>query len=272
MKNNILYRCTGAALLFASAGLWAADPAPVVDTASQNSSTQQRTILDLLNRLDQLERELRQLRGDLEVSNHDIASLKNQQRELYLDMDRRLRDLELSGVRGSAAPASPQNMTSGSPADNKTPAAEPPAMNAKPTSSGPVSAEPPGEQEKIDYRSAFNLLKEGRYDRSITAFLAFMKKYPQSSYADNAQYWLGEANYVSRKYKDAVIEFNKVLSDYPTSPKVPDAMLKLGFTHYELKEWDKAKELLQRVVKDYPDSSAAKLAETRLKRLQKEGH
>ena len=99
-----------------------------------------------------------------------------------------------------------------------------------------------------------------------------MKKYPQSSYADNAQYWLGEANYVSRKYKDAVIEFNKVLSDYPTSPKVPDAMLKLGFTHYELKEWDKAKELLQRVVKDYPDSSAAKLAETRLKRLQKEGH
>lgn len=269
MNYKILYRCTGVALLLVSTGLWAADPAPVVETALQNSSTQQRTMLELLNRLDQLERELRQLRGDLEVSNHDIASIKNQQRELYLDMDRRLRELELSGVRGSSTQASPESAVPTAPSAGKTPTAEQvPESRAAPTATAAAASE----QEKIDYRSAFNLLKEGRYDRSISAFVAFMKKYPQSSYADNAQYWLGEANYVSRKYKDAVTEFNKVLSDYPASPKVPDAMLKLGFTHYELKEWDKARELLQGVVKNYPDSSAAKLADTRLKRMQSEGH
>jgi tol-pal system protein YbgF len=146
------------------------------------------------------------------------------------------------------------------------------AAGTAPTAMSADPALPPTREEKDAYRMAFNLLKEGRYDRSIRAFSSFLDGYPTSTYADNAQYWLGEANYVSRKYSAAVKEFGKVVSNFPDSTKAPDAMLKLGFTHYELKQWDKAREMLSAVIQKHPKSSAAKLAETRLKRMQSEGH
>ena len=223
----------------------------------------QRNMLDLLNRVEQLQKEVRQLRGQIEVLTHENDSIKKRQRELYLDMDRRLREVELGAARvpsatqdNKAAHVTPKVDTKS--ASNKTPAVSP-------------RTTPPTPEEKTAYHRAFNLLKEGRYDQSISAFETFLKQHPGSTYADNAQYWLGEANYVSRKYRNAVTEFNKVLSSYADSPKVPDAMLKLGFTHYELKEWDKARKILEEVVQKYPKSSAARLAKTRLQRMQKEG-
>jgi len=234
--------------------------------ARTGTTATNRSMVEMFGRLNQLQNELRQVRGDMEVINHELRGIKKRQRELYLDIDRRLSDLEAGSVRKDGSlPANDQ-------AEQPTP-----ANVAGGTSSGGQAPDttqtlPPSREEKDAYRSAFNLLKEGRYNQSIKAFAGFLAQYPGSTYADNAQYWLGEANYVSRKYPAAVTEFNKVLTAFPNSSKVADAMLKLGFTHYELKEWAKAREILTAVVQKYPDSSAAKLADTRLQRLKNEGH
>jgi len=242
-------------------------PALAQDPRASSGQAVNRSSIELLNKLDELQTELRQLRGDMEVVNHELSGIKRRQRELYLDMDRRLGDLELASV--NAVPATKSNEQAG----QETGQLQTSGNDAKTKVATVVSnPEPPTRQEKDAYRSAFNLLKEGRYDRSIKAFSQFMSSYSGSTYADNAQYWLGEANYVSRKYDAAVKEFGKVISIYPESTKVPDAMLKLGFTYYELKQWDKSREILSAVVQKYPKSSAAKLSDTRLKRLQREGH
>ncbi len=98
-----------------------------------------------------------------------------------------------------------------------------------------------------------------------------MKTYPNSSYADNAQYWLGEANYVSRKYRSALREFKRVIEGHPDSPKIGDAMLKLGFTYYELKQYGKSRKMLEKVVRQFPKSTVSRLAQTRLNRMKTAG-
>jgi tol-pal system protein YbgF len=266
--NKSLY-LIALSLLLSSVSAVAQDP-PGRPTAN-------RSAVEILYRLDQLEKEIRQLRGDMEVVNHELSGIKRRQRELYLDIDRRLSDLELASGRsgnikdtGAGNQAQMPGQTS-SQMPGQTQQQQAAAGTASPVMPGD-KPQPPTREEKDAYRMAFNLLKEGRYDRSIRAFSSFLAGYPNSTYADNAQYWLGEANYVSRKYSAAVKEFGKVVSNFPDSTKAPDAMLKLGFTHYELKQWDKAREMLNAVMQKYPKSSAAKLAETRLKRMQGEGH
>lgn len=224
-----------------------------------------QNMMEILTSLEQLESEVRQLRGDVEEMTHEMRNVRQRQRDLYVDVDRRLRELELSGVRSSASTSPITEMPSttdvGVTSSISTPSISPaPAVSA------------PDRKEREAYNNAFNLLKEGRYDQSIQAFQAFIKQYPQSGYTDNAQYWLGEANYVSRKYKVAVEEFRKVIKNFPASPKVSGAMLKLGFAYYELENWKNARQTLQSILKKYPADTAARLAETRLQRMQSEGH
>jgi len=271
--------CVFAVALVSAGTTVAAEPAtasaPPPAAAAPAQSPETRRLLELLGRLDQLEREVRQLRGDLEVTSHDLKGLKDRQRELYLDLDRRLRALEVGGVHQAPAAAPPPSPASAAPPTAATAAPGSASAAAAPapasSSPGPATAAP-SPQEHQAYEAAFNLLKDGRYPQAITAFQQFLKAHPASGYADNAQYWLGEANYVSRNFKGAANEFGKVLSNYPSSPKIPDAMLKLGFTYYELAKWGEARSTLQDVIKRYPQSTAARLAETRLQRMSKEGH
>jgi tol-pal system protein YbgF len=114
-------------------------------------------------------------------------------------------------------------------------------------------------------------LREGRYQQSVAAFQGFLRDYPQSSLAANAQYWLGEAKYVSRDFEGALAEFGKVINDYPQSNKLPDAQLKLGFAQYELGQFDRARETLEQVARDHGGSAVARLAEQRLQRMQGRG-
>ena len=95
--------------------------------------------------------------------------------------------------------------------------------------------------------------------------------YPNSIYAGNSQYWLGEANYVTRNFEQGIIEFKQVVEKYPNSAKVPDAMLKLGYTYYELKQHEQAKAILQELRNRFPKSAAFRLAGMRLDRMRKEG-
>ena len=122
------------------------------------------------------------------------------------------------------------------------------------------------------YQQAFALLKEARYEKAITAFQDYLARYPAGVRADNAQYWLGEAYYVTRQFKEAQQAFQALVDNMPTSAKRPDALLKIGFVHYELGQWDDARQSLNEVAKTFPNTPAAKLADNRLQRMKKEGH
>jgi tol-pal system protein YbgF len=224
-----------------------------------------RAMLDLLQRVDELADEISLLRGELEVQASELEGIKKRQRELYLDTDRRMRELEDRSIGQASTlapvpvPASGSGTVTGS-----TPAAPAPTVPA-PVSSATVA------EEKVAYQLAFDSLKEGRYKKAKQQFNQFLKDYPSSIYAGNAQYWLGEANYVTRNFTQAITEFNQVIKLYPTSAKIPDAMLKLGYTHYELKQFGQARSVLQDLRTRHPNSTAARLAGKRLDRMRKEG-
>lgn len=222
-------------------------------------------LMELMRQSTAMQEELRDLRGKNEVLQHELKELKARQRELYLDMDRRLQEIEASGtartggatVAPAAAGVTTVTVVSGDGKTRTEPAGPPPVKSNEPTAA-----------ERDAYKQAFELLKQGRYDRSITAFQAFLKQYPGSGYAANAQYWLGEANYVQRQFKDALMEFEKVVNNFPNSPKRADAMLKMGYTYQELGEAEKARQTLSNVLIAYPDSTAARLASKRLQSLK----
>ena len=123
-----------------------------------------------------------------------------------------------------------------------------------------------------EYKNAFTLLKSGKYDDSIASFESFLRKHPDSKYAANAQYWLAEANYVTRRYPQALVEFSAVVTKYPASSKLADARLKLAFTHYELGQFEEARAELTRLRAQFPNSSVASLAQERLGRMSREGN
>jgi len=115
-----------------------------------------------------------------------------------------------------------------------------------------------------DYRLAVELVKAGKHDEAVAALRAFIAKYPRHDYADNAQYWLGEAFYARKDYTHALTEFRTVIETYPRGNKVPDALLKVGYCYQALGQSDKARAVLEQVVNLYPKTEPAALAAKRL--------
>jgi len=236
-----------------------------------------RAMLDMIQLVDQLADEISQLNGAIEQQGYDIDGIKKRQRELYLDIDRRLRDLE-SGTAARAPAGSisvPQIETTTPPAAaSSQPPAGAPASSSAQTTTPAVSPTPSVTQsaEKAAYQAAFDTLKEGRYKKAKSELKTFLTRYPNSSYAGNAQYWLAEAHYVTRNFDQGIVEFKQVLDKYPGSNKVPDAMLKLGYTFYELKQFPQAKTILSDLRQKFPNETASRLAAKRLDRIRKEGH
>ncbi|HEX6929815.1 MAG TPA: tol-pal system protein YbgF [Gammaproteobacteria bacterium] len=191
------------------------------------------SMVKLLAEIEGVQNELRELRGQVETLRYDLDGMRQRQRDVYLDLDRRLQALE-SGSGGGAAPASGN--------------------------------------DRDAYQAGFSLLREARYEEAKEAFQAFIDNYPESALVPNAWYWLGEVNYVNKDFESAVGQFRKVVEEFPQSSKAPDAWLKLGYCHYELGQWDKAREALQSVARQYPEDPAAGLASERLERMTREGH
>jgi tol-pal system protein YbgF len=202
------------------------------------------SLMDLAAQLDEVQAEVRGLRGEIESLQHEMGGVRERQREIYLDVDRRLRRLEVGGA-GDVVPEVAL--------DDDTPLHD------------------SGADPRADYEEAFGLLREGRYDAAGEAFEAFLGDHGDSDLAANARYWLGEVHYVTRDFEQAATEFQRVLDDHPGSGKTADARLKLGFAYYELERWSDAREALERVRSDFPDSSAARLAGNRLNRMSDEG-
>ncbi len=235
----------------------------------------------LVIQVQELQDEVRTLRGRMEAQEQELENLKQRQRDQYLDLDQRISDQRSrlpAGVSDGEEPA----VANGS-APVAGPAEDVPEVRAPmETESETVPIAPPkvesqslaatAADEKAAYDKAFQALKELRYADAAEEFQSFVEKYPDSEYADNAQYWLGESYYVTRNYDIALVAFQRLMDRFPDSPKVPDALLKVGYTYYELKQWDSALSALTQVQKNYPDTTLARLAESRLRSMRMEGH
>ena len=211
-----------------------------------------QSLLDLANQGDALRNDLRGMRNDVDQLTNNLEASRKQQRDMYADLDRRMKSLESRGGAGAggAAAGSGDAGSGGAGADSSA----------------------PGSDDKAAYQAAFNLLKDSQYDRAIAAFQKFLIVYSGSSLADNAQYWLGEAYYVNKSFPEAQTAFQRVVDKYPQSRKRPDALLKIGYCQYELKQWDAAKGTLSQVATQFPDAPAGHLAKQRLDKMATEQH
>jgi len=250
---------------------------------------QNQGLLDMLQQIQRLQQEVTDLRGQTEVNSHELAELKEKQRKLYNDIDRRLQQLQ-GGTTSTEADSPPletvtpteQVTPSGNETTNAltvetvkddegvvpeqaTPAdenAEEPALETTTAEESEIKPDPLAIQS--EYQEAFNLLRDAEYDRAITEFDRFLSKYPDSQYSDNAQYWMGEAYYVTRRFNDAITEYMKLVSNYPESQKVPNSLLKIAYSYYEMGQKKDAEKILNDLIKQYPGTSAAADAEKRL--------
>ncbi len=128
----------------------------------------------------------------------------------------------------------------------------------------------PGESETVkkDYEEAWRLVERKNYKAAIARFKEFLKKHPQSEFADNAQYWIAESHYALREFDQAILEFDVVRRRYPKGDKVPAALLKQGFAFAELGDKVDARLILQELVDRYPQSPEAGKAKQKLKALE----
>ena len=121
------------------------------------------------------------------------------------------------------------------------------------------------------YRSAFQQVKDKKYNDSIDTFNAFLYLFPQSNYASNAQYWLSESIYALGDFSNAMINFAKVVEKYPNSSKIADAKLKIGYCYYSIKKWKEARFIFSDIIKKYPNTSLSQLADKKIKSMDVEG-
>jgi len=218
------------------------------------------------NQTEALRSDLRAMHNDVDQLTNSLEAGRKQQRDLYADLDRRMKALESRGGAGPGAAAV------GSAAGGLAAGGAAAAGAAASGSGDAVEGTAPGSDDKTAYQTAFALLKDSQYDRAIAAFQRFLGSYPDSSLADNGQYWLGEAYYVNKSFAEAQSAFQRVVDKYPQSRKRPDALLKIGFCEYELKQFEPARQTLLQVTTTFADTPASRLAQQRLDKMAAEQH
>lgn len=219
-------------------------------------------LLDLFTQLEAVKLEMSKLRGQVEVLNNNIENTGKRQRDMYIDLDSRLRSLEQRGGLGPApVPAAP---AAAAPAV-AAPAAAPVAIGARPPVA-PVTTVDPG-AENHTYDAAQGQRRIGNYQGAIVAFQNFIKQYPKSNLAPRAQYWIGDSYFNLRDFKLAIASQQTLIRTYPDSPSVPDAMLNIASSQIEMGEAIAGRRTLEDLVAKYPVSDAADKAKRRLAAL-----
>jgi tol-pal system protein YbgF len=196
---------------------------------------------ELNNQIQALREENAKLRGQTESLNYELESAKKRQQDFYIDLDGRLRKIETSPVADAK------------PADDKVPEA-------------PRKAAVDPAVEARDYETALNYFKANKIKEAAIAFDAFVKTYPESTLAPNAQYWLGNAHYALHDCKKAIDAHRVVVATWPQHPKAPDSLINIATCQQESGDARGAKTTLETVLAKYPDSSAAATARQRLKK------
>jgi len=215
---------------------------------------------ELFNQLQSMQQQIERQQGAIEVLQNDVARMKQENLERYQDLDRRI-------GTGVAPAATPENSSTGgdSNAAGVAAGAAAGAAAAQAPAAGSEPADPA--KEKLYYDAAFDLIKAKDFDKASQAFAAFLRKYPNSQYAGNAQYWLGEVNLAKGDLQGAGQAFAKVSQLYPKHAKVPDSLYKLADVERRLGHTDRVKGILQQVVSQYPGTSAAQLAQRDLQKM-----
>ena len=215
---------------------------------------------ELFNQLQSMQQQIERQQGAIEVLQNDVARMKQENLERYQDLDRRI-------GTGAAPAATPENSSTGG--NLNAPVAAAGAGAGAAAAQAPAAGSEPGDpaKEKLYYDAAFDLIKAKDFDKASQAFAAFLRKYPNSQYAGNAQYWLGEVNLAKGDLQGAGQAFAKVSQLYPKHAKVPDSLYKLADVERRLGHTDRVKGILQQVVSQYPGTSAAQLAQRDLQRM-----
>ena len=230
----------------AKAGMFDDDEArrQIKDLAAKTEARfdqQGRTQLDLANQLQRQSEEIARLRGQVETLTYELDMAKKRQQDFYLDLDTRLRKLEPQGGASVAV-------------DGEKGA----------NSAGQGSADPA--RENRDYEAALNNFKANKYKEASWGFSAFVQKYPDSTLAPNAQFWLGNAFLAQRNCAKAIEAHSVVVSKYPDSAKAPDSLLAMAGCQQEMGNPVAAKKSLETLVAKYPNAPAAETARERLKK------
>lgn len=214
------------------------------------------------------QQQIAELKGVIEEQNHQIQSLKDKQKLLYIDLDSRLSELE----NNSTGQISSKTQSSTQQTLDQQPLTVEVDKNYGNTtvSTDRIEAEPSLSSFQDEYDIAFAHLRAGRFDVSARAFEDFIQSYPNNELTDNAYYWLGESYYVKRQYPQALSAFQSLTSRFSNSDKAPDSWLKIGYSYYEMGDLVKADENLQFVIDSYPNTSIARLAKNRLLQLRRD--
>ncbi len=252
-------------------------------------------LLHILNQLNEIEAELKLLRNSVEEMEFENQSAQRRQSDLFLDIDRRLTELEsipITDLQSAASLQGNQNvdveagfesgasqvlvipdgtMTSSGEADanglDQAGAATPgeQAQNADGQLDGTnvVSV-----QEQDLYDRAIEQLKQGLYEEAIKGFQQFAETWPMSQLADNAYFWMSEALYLNREYEQALAGFKVIAENYLDSDRLPDAMLKIGYVYYDVGEYTNAANAFRSVLERFPNHQVSVSAQTRLRRIE----
>lgn len=215
--------------------------------------------LKMIDRLQALQKEVQELRGQIEVQAHDLKLLQQQQLTFYKDLDSRLKTGRLQSAELKPAVV---------PATLPAPVPAPKTAKAMPAVAQTVSmgSNNPAD-EQISYLAAYELVKNKRFDDALSAMQNFVIQHPKGGYTANAHYWLGELYMVKNNYPKAIEQFTLVLQDFPASSKSAASHLKMGYALAASGKKTEAIASLQRVVNNYPDTAAAQLAAAKLDTL-----
>jgi len=256
LRPKTLAQAVAMAVLLGGVGSVLAEP---VATPTQN------VMSEVMNRQQQMQAEMSELRDLVERQGHELEMLKRAQKETYMDTDQRIRALD-AVVRPTANAPAPTEVV---PAPMPAPVV-PTASTAQPAPvTPPVQTANADDQAKYD--QGLKQLRAGQYQPAIKTFDQVIKANPPSPNRPNALYWTGEAYVVLGDLKSALNAFGKVVQESPAHQKAADAQLKIGYIYYDQKNYARARETLNKVKAQFPGTQAAALAEQRLKRMQTEG-
>lgn len=239
---------------------------------SAHSSTTQN--LNLVNTIQALQKEIQELRGQLEVQAHDLDELKQQQLNFYQDLDARLNHTD-APLNHSVK--NDHNISAQTPIKESTSAA---ALSTNEKSmqteiqTVPALVQPTTNHarinpadEQISYLAAYDLIKQKQFPQAAVALQQFLTHYPHGGYSANAHYWLGELYLAKKDYTNAITQFDTVIQNFKSSSKYAHSRLKLGYALAGSGRVGEAKEQLLAVMNLYPDTSAAQLAHVKLETL-----